>query len=442
MKSLIRCTTVAMTAIAILASAAAAGNWPQWRGPNFNGSTDETGLAATFSPTENVTWSAALPGLGASTPIVWGDHVFLTAQVPGSRELWALALDRRDGSVRWRKRMGTGFTNQQGNTGASPSAITDGSTVWFYFGTGELAAFDFAGNERWQRNIDTDHGPFDFLWNYGSTGLLVDGRLIIPVIHGPMERRGGGKARQPSRAAKPARGFLLAVDPATGKDLWKQDRPTDAVHEAQQAYTTPVPFESAGRKMVLVTGADTITGHDPATGKELWRSPTYNPARDRNFRTIVSPAVADGMVLACAPRSGQRILAAAVGKKSNEWTWEKREHSPDVATPLTYRGQVFVLVGTRKTMLCLDPKTGKTLWDGDLGAKAVFQASPTGADGKIYCISMKGEVVVVSAGDTFDVLHRVDMGGRDCRASVAVSDGQLFIRTDDRLFCIGTRKAD
>ena len=434
------CATVVLIALALFASAASAGNWPQWRGPHFNGSSAETGLPTTFSPTENVAWKATLPGVGASTPIVWGDHVFLTAQVAGSRELWALCLDRGDGSVRWRKRMGTGFTNKQGNTGASPSAITDGKTVWFYFGTGELAAFDFAGNERWQRNIDTDHGPFDLLWNYGATGLLLDGRLIIPVIHGPLDRPGGGTPGPAATGAKAARGFLLAVDPATGKDLWKQVRPTDAIHEAKQAYTTPVPFEGGGRKMVLVTGGDYVTGHDPATGKELWRSPTYNPAQDRNYRTIVSPAVADGMVLACAPRGGQRIVAAAVGQASSKWTWEKREHSPDVATPLTYQDKVFVLVGTRKTILCLDPKTGDTLWEGDLGAKAVFQASPTGADGKIYCINMKGETVVLSAGDAFEVLHRVEMGGTDCRASVAVSDGQLFIRTDARLFCIGTRK--
>jgi outer membrane protein assembly factor BamB len=422
-------------ALALPAAPAAAGNWAQWRGPHFNGSSAETGLPATFSETENVTWAANLPGIGASTPIVWGDRVFLTAQVPHTRELWALCLDRRDGSVRWRKPFGTGFSNRQGNTGASPSAITDGRTVWFYFGTGDLAAFDLDGNERWRRNIATDHGPFDLLWDYGATGLLYEGRLYIPVIHGPMGRRGG---QVPADAGE--RGFLLAVDPATGRDLFKQPRPTDAPHEARQAYTTPIPFEAGGTKAVLVKGGDYVTAHDPATGKEVWRSPDYNPREDPNFRTIVSPAVAGGMAIVCAPRGGQRIYGLPVGRPARGWAWAIDEHAPDVCTPLVWAGDVFVLVGNRKSMLRVEPATGKVLWRGDLGTKGIFQASPTGADGRIYTITMRGEAVVLDAGDRFRVLHTAEMGGNDCRASIAVSDGQLFVRTDARLFCIGKRK--
>jgi len=417
-----------LAAVAVIASSAHAENWPQWRGPHFNGSSGETDLPTTFSPDDNVTWKATLPGLGASTPIVWGDCVFVTAQVPHSRDLWALCLDRGDGSVRWRKPMGRGFGNKQGNTGASPSAITDGKTVWFYFGTGELVAFDFGGNERWRRNIAKDHGPFDLLWAYGSTGLLYEGVLHIPVIHGPMrgQTKPGGI------------GFLLGVDPATGKDLWKQARPSEAERECVQAYTTPIPFEVGDRKRILLIGADHATAHEAASGKEVWRSPTYNPAKDPNFRAVVSPVVIGGKVLVCAPRGGQRFYAAEVGKEG--WVWTKREHAPDVCTPLLYEGRVYVLVGDHRMIFCMDPATGKTLWKGDLGGKTKYQASPTGADGKIYCINMKGEAVVLAAGDAFKVLHRAEMGGGDCRASIAVSDGQLFVRTDARVYCIGKRR--
>ncbi len=412
--------------LVLLASGASAENWPQWRGPHFNGSSTETGLPTTFSATENVAWTADLPGVGGATPVVWNDYVFVTAQVPRSNELWALCLSARDGTVRWARRMGRGFRNKQGNTGASPSPITDGRNVWFHFGTGELAAFDLAGRQVWRRNIAEDHGPFEVLWDYGATGLLYDGRLFIPVIHGgPHRGRGKGDGT----------GFLLGVDPATGRDLWKRPRPGDAVRESRQAYTTPTPFEAGGSRRVLVTGADYVTAHDAATGKEVWRSPTYNPRRDPNYRTVVSPAVTDGRVVVCPPRGARRFYAAAVGRA--DWAWEKAAPSPDVCTPLVYRGKVFVLVGTHKRLLCLEPETGRTVWDGDLGGRARFQASPTGADGKIYCISMKGEVVVLAAGDRFEVLHRADLGGTGVRASIAVAGGRLFVRTDRRLYCIG-----
>jgi outer membrane protein assembly factor BamB len=434
----------------LAASAAGAGNWPQWRGPAFNGSTPETGLPGTFSPTENVTWSADLPGIGGSTPIVWDDCVFVTAQEPQSQKLWALSLNRADGSVRWRKPMGKGFRNRYGNTGASPSPITDGETVWFYFGTGELAAFDFAGKEIWRRNISRDHGPFEILWDYGSTGLLHGGKLYIPVIHGPLRaggprggrRRGGGRAESDAGGAVDLTrtGFLLCVDPATGKDLWKRTRPSAAFFEAKQAYTTPAPHTLGGRDVILLKGADYVTAHEAATGEELWRSPSYNPRNDRNYRTIVSPVAAGAMAIVCPPRGAQRIYGAVIGRDSKDWAWSIRFPSPDVPTPLVYGGKVFVLAGGRKKMLCLDPETGRTIWQGDLGGKAVFQASPTGADGRIYCINMKGEAVVLSAGESFRVLHRVNMGGADCRSTITAADGQLFLRTDTKLFCIGTRR--
>jgi outer membrane protein assembly factor BamB len=411
-----------LVALVMLAAPALAENWPQWRGPRFNGSSAETGLPTTFSPTEGVAWKAELPGSGGSTPIVWGDHVFVTVQ-DRAKKLWALCLSRGNGSVLWKHAVGTGFGNKQGNTGASASPITNGQRVWFYFGTGELLACGLDGRIRWRRNIQKDHGKFEILWDYASSPLLYKGRLYIPVIHGAMRGRGG-------------KSYLVCVDPATGRDLWKRSRPSDAPHEAKQAYTTPIPYRSGETEAILVSGADYVTAHDPATGRERWRSPSYNPRSDKNYRTVVSPVTVGKALLVAAPRGGD-LFACPVG--GSRWAWTHRKMSPDVPTPLAYKGRFYVLLGAKKTLLCLEPRTGRILGQCKLGGRGVFQASPTGADDKIYCINLRGETVVVSAEDTPRELHRTDFGGRGDRGTIAVSDRQLFIKIDGALYCIGTR---
>ena len=406
-------------------------NWPQWRGPFFNGSTTEKDLPTKFSPTENVVWSADLPGVSGSTPIVWNDRVFVTAMEPASKKLWALCLNGTDGTVRWKRPMGKGFTNQMGNTGASPSPITDGKGVWFSFGTGQVTAMDMAGKVRWQRDLQKDHGAFEIMWRYGGTGLLYAGRLYIAVLHG--DHNVGGR-RDVS--------YLLCVDPATGKDLWKRPRVTDAPRESRQAYITPFPLVRKDGVQILLHGADHLTGHDPTDGRELWRSPNYNPRKNAWLRTVPS-AVGDGDVaVGCAPKGGRLFAVRTVasdGEKAGSLLWTTRRNSPDVCTPLIYQGKLFVLDGRKKELVCMEPRTGKVIWQGKLGAKAVFQASPTGADGKVYCINLHGEAVVVSAGEKFEVLHRANMGGRGVRSMIVAAGGRLLIRTDTKLYCIGKK---
>ena len=417
--------------LTVLIAPTLADNWPQWRGPHFNGSSTETGLPAKFGPTENVAWKAPLPGGCGSTPIVWADRVFVTAQ-DRAKKTWALCISRKDGSPLWKHAISTGFGNKQGNTAASPSPITDGQTVWFYFGTGDLLACDLGGRQLWRRNIQKDHGKFEILWDYGASPLLLGGRLYVPVIHG--EYRGGKGQGGGNPGGK---SYLLCVDPKTGRDVWKRPRPSPAPAEAMQAYTTPIPFHSPDGVQILLSGADHVTAHDPATGRELWRSPSYNPRKDRNYRTVVSAVTSDNMVIVCAPRGGDLFAVPAGGSK---WAWTHRRESPDVPTPLAYKGRFYVLVCSKRTLLCIEPKTGEILGQCKVGDRGIFQASPTGADGKIYCINLQGEAVVLSADDTPRVLHRASFGGSGCRGSIAVSDGQLFIKTDTELFCIGTRK--
>jgi outer membrane protein assembly factor BamB len=429
-------TIAALAAAAILVVSANAENWPQWRGPFFNGSTSEEGLPVTWSEAENVLWLVKMPGPGAATPIIWENRVFVSAIETESKRMWAICLDRSDGRELWKHEIGVGFFTSTGNNGASPSPIADGERVYFLFGTGDLLAFDMEGQVIWRRNIEEDHGKIQIMFRYGATPLLYQGKLYLAVMH--RHTRVKAQPEQPEPIS-----YLLCIDPRTGKDLWKYERKTDATSESMEAYTTPYPFEGPNGSLIIVAGANYVTAHDPGNGREVWRSFNINPAKRGNYRLVPSVVSVGEMVVFYEPRG--EALFAVKGDSSGQMTerdavWTTRENAPDVCTPLVMDGKLFVLDGNRRVMSCLDPKTGEVLWRGKLGANKAFQASPTGADGKIYCISMGGEVVVLSAGDTFEVLSQIDMGEGECRSTISVAHGRIFIRTAENLYCIGTGK--
>lgn len=411
-----------------------AGNWPRWRGPFSNGSADEKNLPESFSPTENVVWTADLPGPGASTPIVWDHRVFLTAAANDS-SLYALCLDVADGKILWQKKVGVDDVHIQRNNMASPSAVTDGKSVFFLFGIGDLAAFDVSGKSLWTRKLAKDHGPFNLKFGYSSSPLLYENKLYVVVMRRDSLYR--NFASQPG----PLDSFLLAIDARTGKDLFRHQRTTDAIGESRDAYTSPILYRHPKRTEIILVGSDYVTGHDPASGKEFWRL-GYNP-RHRNQQRVVPSAVpGPDLIYAVMPRGGQPLYAIKAGGDGeiawNELAWVYEQGgTPDVCTPLLYQDRLYVLDGNRKTMTCLDPQSGKQLWQGKLGGSAVYRASPTGTDDKIYCITESGEAVVLAAGPEFKILTRVQMGGRTCRASISAAQGRLFIHSDDKLYCIG-----
>ncbi|WCJ59715.1 PQQ-binding-like beta-propeller repeat protein [Fontisphaera persica] len=417
-----------------------AANWPQWRGPEFNGSSPERNLPAQWSKTENVKWVADLPGVSAATPAVWDNHVFVTAAVRERQELLAIAVDRRTGKILWQQKVSDGFGQDNRSTYASPSPVTDGKTVWFFFGNGELAAFDFNGKKLWARNIQRDYGAFAFLWTFSSSPLLYNGRLYLQVLQRDVPVNGRGRRDGPNES------YLLAMDPATGKELWRHIRPSDAREESREAFSTPIPHTHAGRAEILIAGGDCISGHDPATGREFWRWGTWNPQRITHWRLVPSPVAAQGVVLACAPKGGP-VVAVKLGRngvlsdKEVAWQSEDRAVSTDVSTPLYYQGRFYVLNSDRRTLSCLEPLSGKVLWTGELKGRSKIEASPTGADGKIYVMNHSGEVFVVAAGDTFNLLATIPMGGeaedRDLRSTIVPAYGNLFIRTGAKLYCIG-----
>jgi outer membrane protein assembly factor BamB len=423
----------------LLAAPLCAENWPHWRGPAFNGSSAETGLPATFSATEGVKWMAPMPGYSGSTPVIWENHVFVSSP-DANKALLLLCLDRANGKVRWSKQIAEG-DQVKGRTSpnmSSPSPVTDGKTVYALYGTGDLAALDFNGQILWQRNLANDFGRFANMWLYGSSPTLFQGKLYIQVLQRdpvPPDYTHALDAR-PNRDS-----YLLALDPATGKDLWRQVRPTAARKESMESYATPIPFEGGGKPQILVLGGDVLTSHDAATGAEIWRCGGFNDKNGEWMRIVSSPLAWKDMAFGAGPKRNPLIAVRSGGKgdvTATQIAWKFLDFPPDVCTPAIYKDQLYVLDGDKQMLGCLDPATGAKKWEGNLGTRENFKASPTVADGKIYAISERGTVVICDAGPEFKVLATVSLGSNQpARSAIAVAGGQLFIRTGEQLYCVG-----
>jgi outer membrane protein assembly factor BamB len=413
-------------------------NWPQWRGPAFNGTSPETGLPETWTK-ESAKWATPLPGPSGATPAVWGDSIFVSSP-DAEKNLVLFCIDRKDGAVRWKKQIATGDINKGKGNMASPSPVTDGKTVWALYGTGDLAALDFQGNVLWQRHLGEEYGRFSINWIYGSSPLLYDGRLFVQVLQrnpAPPDYPGlaGGSPERES--------YLLALDPKTGKNIWKVARPSEAKLESQESYATPIPHIGAdGKAQILIAGGNCLTGHDPATGKELWRGYGLNSKDGEWMRLVTSPVSAGGVAIAAGPKKEPLLAFRTDGQgdittSGLAWKFDEKK-TPDVCTPVYYQGKLLVLDGDSKTLTCLDPKTGDKKWQGALDTRMVIRSSPVAADGKLYIIDENGTVFVCGTGDEFKVLATIPMGDANgTRASIAISNGQLFIRTTEKLYCIG-----
>ena len=246
--------------IAILAGFSAAENWPQWRGPDLNGVSHEKNLPVKWGREENIAWKLALPSRSGATPVIWGDRIFLNVADKDDIYLWC--VDRTRGALIWKKCVTGGNYKINKQNMSSPSPVTDGTHVYIMTGNGILKAFDFDGNEGWARDIQKDYGKFGLNWGYASSPLLFEDALYVEVLHGM-------KTRDAS--------YLLRIDKKTGKTVWRVERPTEAVRESPDAYTTPALVRYDGTTEIVVSGGDCVTGHDPATGKELWRGNGFNP---------------------------------------------------------------------------------------------------------------------------------------------------------------------
>ena len=303
--------------------------------------------------------ASACPAPAAATPIIWGDLVFAPTPDMKTMTLHALCLDRKTGKVLWDKQAGEGrISHDDKSNFASPSPVADAERVYFFFGNGTLLAFDHSGNPLWSRDLQKDYGDYAFNWTFSSSPTLYNGKLYLQVLQRNVPVQGHG------RTDGPIDSYLLALDPATGKTLWRQTRPTDAVMESHEAYSTPIPFEYQGRKTILLLGGNYLTAHDAETGREVWRSPSLNPRRASNWRQVSSPVAGNGVVLACQPQTGNFVNALKPGGDAQpEATilWQSDQHrevSSDVPTPLFYDGNFFVLSDVRKSLTRVEPATG------------------------------------------------------------------------------------
>jgi len=427
------CLVVCLTALlAAPTGSARATDWPQWRGPFFNGSTDETNLPASWSETENMAWVRPLPGPSGATPIISDGKVFIASTVRKSADFLALCLEAESGKLLWREHVGSDSRRFPRNNLASPSPVTDGRRVFFLYGNGELVGFDVDGRRQWSRNIEKEYGNLALQFGYSNSPFLHDGKLFIVVI------RRNKPYRKPA-ADGPLDSFVMALDPASGRTLWKQPRPTNAFDEGMETYTTPIPFVRQGATELLNTGADFVTAHDPATGKELWRF-EYWHAKVRDTRVI--PSLVSGAGLVFGSRHKNNALFALEPPREGRparIAWEFAAAAPDCSTPCFYRDRLYVLDGMKhgKVVTCLDPKTGRQLWQGKIGGRGPWRASLTAADGKLYCINETGEIVVLKAGDErFEILFQTKIDEPRIQSSIAIAEGRLYIRTAENLYCV------
>ncbi|PYT29428.1 MAG: hypothetical protein DMG57_11665 [Acidobacteria bacterium] len=401
---------------------AQAENWPQWRGPNLDGVSGEKNLPLRWNRTESIAWKLSLPAWSGSTPIIWGGRIFLNVADKDRVNLWC--LDRKEGAVLWKKHLADGNFKINKQNMSSPSPVTDGTAVYVMTGNGILKAFNFSGSELWARDIQKDYGQFGLNWGYASSPLLFEDALYIQVLHGM-------KTREPS--------YLLRVDKRSGRTVWRVERPTEAVHESPDAYTTPALLLYDGKVEIVVSGGDCVTGHDAATGRELWRGNGFNPQKDPAYRVIASPVVHDGVVYTpTRVRPLQAFRAGGRGDITESHRLWAFQNGPDVPTPVT-DGTYFYVVNDRGIVWCLDAKTGKEIWGSQRIKHGIYSASPVLADSRIYVTNEDGLTTVLRAGPKFEVLAENDLEDY-CLSSPSISEGQIFIRTAQYLYSIGKRQ--
>jgi outer membrane protein assembly factor BamB len=421
-----------------------AADWPSWRGPLGNGSTAETKLPERWSATENVAWKVPLAGLGVSSPIVSGSRVIVTSQVgsgvrapgnhprlvqggnaeaAGERALQAKAADRTfflveafnrtDGKRLWEHRVeatGTLPGVHDKHNLASPSPVTDGQMIYAWFGTGQIVALDMNGRLVWQRHLGTEVSPFDVIWGHSSSPTLFEDSLILLCDHAPAS-------------------YLLAVDKRTGKEKWKADR-----GKGKLSYSTPLVIDTPAGPELIVNSSERVDAYNPRTGAPLWHT------GGTNRFPIPVPVFHDGMIyMSRGYRSGPYMAIRPGGKgdiTATHIAWESQTGAPYISSLVQDNGLLFMATDVGGVTV-VDAKTGARVWQQRIDG--IFSASPVAGDGKIYFASETGETIVVRSARTPEVIARNDIGQR-LMASPAISNGQIFLRTDDQLFAIGAAR--
>lgn len=395
-------------------------NWPQWRGPGDNGSINGGKFATAWSP-DDVLWKAPLPGKGCSTPIVWDQHIFLTAPTDGRDAV--LAFDR-SGKELWKTAFGKEDKGKHRNgSGSNASPVTDGSGVFVYFKSGTLAAVNFDGTIRWQTNLVERYGPDSLFWDHGTSPVLTNNSVIMARMH-------NGES------------WLAAFDKKTGELQWKVARNYETPTEGDHGYTTPVVIQHQGREAILVWGAEHVTVHAPEDGQVIWSCGDFNPEAKALWPAIATPVIVGDIAVIASGRNDRGLprlhgirLGGAGDVTKTHRVWNRDDVGTFVPTPAAYEGRIY-LVRDRGEVQCIDPASGKTIWsDAFPKGRASFYASPLIAGGNLYAAREDGTIFVASIGDQFELLAENDMR-EPVIASLVPTENRLLIRGEDHLFCV------
>lgn len=438
---------VAFASLAVLAAATRAravdpapdARWPGWRGPSGQGVAVGAKVPLEWSETKNILWKTALPGRGHSSPIVWGDLIFVTTAVegelvPGSPRMKhplpdgtdfrhpdamgddhkhafkVLAVDARDGKIAWERTAWEGVpvdSRHKRASFASPTAVTDGERVYAYFGTEGLYAYDFAGNLAWK------FAP-------GVIGSASVGLGTSPVVYKDLvillcDEENGEKS------------FVVGLDRRTGKQVWRTPR------NVELSWATPVLLSANGRDELVTAGNQANIAYDPATGHELWRT------KGLENNAVGTPLVGDGVVVIYSgypDKISMAIKPGGTGDVTDAVLWRYTKGAAYVPSGILYEGLVYLLTD-KGLVTCLDAKTGAVRYEGQRPpVPANLMASPVAVDGRLLVMSQDGDTFVLTAGPKFAV-ERTNPLGEPISASAAVAGGRLYIRGEKHLFAIG-----
>lgn len=409
-----------------------AANWPAWRGANADGISTEKNLPVKWSKDENVRWRVPLPEPGNSTPITWGERIFVTQPVGDRRTL--MCLNRADGKLLWQQ--GVTTREKEPTHGTNPfcsaSPVTDGERVIVSFASDGLYCYDFSGKELWKR---TDLGRQIHIWGNAASPVIYKDLCFLNF--GPGETT-----------------YLLAVDKKTGKTVWKNDEaggdagapppaPKDPPADKKAAprgkwlgsWTTPVIIKEGGRDSLLMSWPERLCALDPATGKERWNSKGLTPL------VYTSPIHAMGVVVAMSGFGGSALAVLADGSGDVTTTkrlWHHPRSPQRIGSGVIHEGHIYIH-NDPGTAMCLNLETGKEVWSERLtGGSASGQnwSSILLADGKCYTITQGGDCFVFKASPKFELLATNPLGERS-NSSIVPSNGDLLIRTHKALWCIG-----
>jgi len=417
-------------------------NWPQWRGPHGSGISEEKNLPTEWSAEKNIVWKAELPGRGHSSPIVWGNRIFLTAAiegevVPGAKavhhvrrgETWVhpdsvagdrkhtlevLCLDRDSGKILWERTAYEGTVHDdrhRKNSYASPTPLTDGKFVYAFFEAEGLYCYDFDGQLIWKTSL-------------GKIAKMGMGPGTSPTLHENLlflqcDQEDGG----------PDISFIAAVDKRTGKEVWRVKR------NHRKTHATPLLVRSGSRVELIASGAESVISYDPATGKEYWRSDGVKG------HSIPSAVAGHDMVFVSAGYPNKRAMGIKLGGSGNltgtpNVVWSYDKGTAYVTSPILYGDYVY-LVSDKGILTCIEARTGEIKYEGGrVPVPASFSASAVAFDGKIFLTSEDGDTFVIKAGPMHEVI-RTNSLGEPTLASPAISQGRIFIRGAKHLFCIG-----